>query len=43
KKTGHGLGLSICYQIMRAHNGQIRYRQGPAGGAIFSVLLPLEA
>jgi two-component system nitrogen regulation sensor histidine kinase GlnL len=42
KKTGHGLGLSICYQIVRAHKGQIRYRASRSGGAVFSVLLPLE-
>ncbi len=43
KKTGHGLGLSISYQIVRAHGGQIRYRTGPEGGAIFGVLLPMES
>jgi two-component system nitrogen regulation sensor histidine kinase GlnL len=42
KKTGHGLGLAICYQIVRAHQGQLRYRTSPAGGAVFSVILPLE-
>jgi two-component system nitrogen regulation sensor histidine kinase GlnL len=42
RKTGHGLGLSICYQIVRAHKGQIRYRTSRSGGAIFSVLIPLE-
>jgi two-component system nitrogen regulation sensor histidine kinase GlnL len=42
KKTGHGLGLSISYQIVRVHSGQIRYRTSPEGGAIFSVLLPMD-
>lgn len=42
KKTGHGLGLAICYQIVRAHQGVIRYRPSRAGGAVFSVMLPLE-
>lgn len=42
KKTGHGLGLSICYQIVRAHKGQIRYRASRSGGAVLSVLLPLD-
>ncbi len=42
KKTGHGLGLAICYQIVRAHQGVIRYRPSRTGGAVFSVLLPLE-
>ncbi len=43
KKAGHGLGLSIAYQIVRAHNGQIRYRTALEGGAVFAVLLPMEA
>lgn len=43
KKTGHGLGLSISYQIAHAHGGQIRYRTGPEGGAVFGVLLPMES
>jgi two-component system nitrogen regulation sensor histidine kinase GlnL len=42
KRTGHGLGLSISYQIVRAHGGQIRYRRGSEGGAVFAVQLPLE-
>ncbi len=42
KKNGHGVGLSLCYQIMRAHGAQIRYRRAVHGGALFSVLLPLE-
>jgi two-component system, NtrC family, nitrogen regulation sensor histidine kinase GlnL len=42
KKTGHGLGLSICYQIVRAHKGLIRYRSSRSGGAVFSVLMPLD-
>jgi len=42
KKTGHGLGLSICYQIVRAHQGTIRYQPSRGGGAIFAVILPLE-
>lgn len=42
KKSGHGLGLSICYQIIRAHKGHIRYRPNRSGGSVFGVLLPLE-
>jgi two-component system nitrogen regulation sensor histidine kinase GlnL len=43
KKAGHGLGLSIAHQIVRAHNGQIRYRTALEGGAVFTVLLPMDA
>lgn len=42
KKTGHGLGLAICYQIVRAHGGLLRYRPRRGGGSVFSVLLPLQ-
>jgi two-component system nitrogen regulation sensor histidine kinase GlnL len=41
KKAGTGLGLSISYQILRAHEGFLRYRSSPAGGSVFTVLLPL--
>ncbi|MCZ6729084.1 MAG: ATP-binding protein [SAR324 cluster bacterium] len=41
KKSGNGLGLSISYQIVRAHGGLLRYRAAQPG-AVFSVILPLE-
>lgn len=40
---GTGLGLSISRQIIRDHHGSITARNHPAGGAAFTVLLPLEA
>ncbi len=42
KKHGNGLGLSLCYQLVRAHAGQLRYQAVPGGGAAFIVDLPLE-
>lgn len=42
KRNGNGLGLSVCYQITRAHEGMIGHRHAPDGGAIFHVLLPLN-
>lgn len=42
KKAGTGLGLAISQQIVRAHEGALRYRSGPHGGAVFAVLLPLQ-
>ena len=41
---GAGLGLSVCYGVVKAHRGQIYCRNNPQGGATFRILLPkLEA
>jgi two-component system nitrogen regulation sensor histidine kinase GlnL len=42
KKSGNGLGLSLCYQLVRAHAGQLRYQAVSGGGAAFIVDLPLD-
>ncbi len=39
-KVGSGLGLFVCKQIVGAHGGEISYRTGESGGAVFSVRLP---
>lgn len=38
---GSGLGLSIAQQIAHAHGGTISASNGPTGGAVFRVILPL--
>jgi len=38
--TGPGLGLSICYGIVKAHGGRIRVERSPQGGAAFVIDLP---
>lgn len=38
---GFGLGLAICRAIARVHGGEIRATRIPAGGALFTVTLPL--
>ncbi len=38
---GRGLGLSIAYEIVKAHGGRIRIEDSPLGGASFVVTLPL--
>jgi signal transduction histidine kinase len=40
RHRGTGLGLAIAKHIVDAHSGTIAARNGPAGGAVFEVLLP---
>jgi len=40
---GTGLGLSICYGIVKEHGGDITAHNGPEGGAVMEVRLPLTA
>jgi two-component system sensor kinase FixL len=41
KKTGMGVGLSICHTIITAHNGHIRAEPNADGGTIFRFTLPI--
>jgi signal transduction histidine kinase len=42
KKKGVGLGLPVCRQIVRAHNGSITLVNNPDGGASIILRLPLR-
>jgi two-component system, LuxR family, sensor kinase FixL len=41
KPTGLGLGLSICREIVEAHEGQLTAAPGAAGGTVFTIRLPV--
>ncbi len=40
KEMGNGLGLAVCYSIMRKHGGLIEAESAPGKGSTFSLLLP---
>jgi len=42
-RSGLGLGLSIARQAVRAHGGDIRIRNMPGEGCVFTIDLPLAA
>lgn len=39
-ESSHGLGLSICLKIMRAHGGSIAYEDADGGGSHFYIKIP---
>ena len=41
-ERGTGLGLSVCFSIVRQNGGEISVESTPGAGATFSVSLPLE-
>ncbi|HVS53717.1 MAG TPA: ATP-binding protein [Opitutaceae bacterium] len=43
KDQGSGLGLWIVQQIMLGHGGVVSVANGPGGGAVFTLQLPLRA
>jgi len=42
KSRGSGLGLAICNGIAARHNGRLTAHSAEDGGAVFTLLLPLE-
>ena len=37
------LGLSICYQIIQEHSGEINVESQPGDGSVFTVVLPINS
>jgi signal transduction histidine kinase len=42
KTEGSGLGLWIAQQIVTAHGGSLVAQNGPSGGAVLTMRLPLR-
>ncbi len=38
---GYGLGLSIVYEIIKAHDGVVEVEESESGGAAFVIRMPL--
>ena len=42
KNTGNGLGLAVVMSTLNAHNGSVKSRNLPEGGAAIELLLPVS-
>ena len=42
KARGSGIGLAVCDEIMRLHNGTFDIANAPGGGAVVTMTLPME-
>ena len=43
QRTGHGLGLSLCQEIVQMHNGTLNVESTPGEGSAFTIELRKEA
>jgi len=43
QEGGSGLGLAIARQLARAHGGDLTVANHPSGGAVFTLILPIES
>jgi nitrogen fixation/metabolism regulation signal transduction histidine kinase len=42
KTKGHGIGLALAHRVVTEHGGTLAAANAPAGGAVFTLRLPLE-
>ncbi|CCQ92897.1 putative Histidine kinase [[Clostridium] ultunense Esp] len=42
KEKGTGLGLTVCFQIVRAHRGELQFESEPGKGTTVTILLPVS-
>lgn len=42
RRDGLGIGLSICFRIVKDHHGLLTVRKSRWGGALFEMMLPLK-
>ncbi len=42
KAKGHGIGLALAHRVITDHGGSLTARNGPHGGAVFTVSLPVS-
>ena len=42
KEKGNGLGLSVCYGIVKSHNGELKFKSEPGKGTAAIISLPVK-
>jgi PAS domain S-box-containing protein len=42
KEKGTGLGLPVCFSIIKAYNGELKFKSSPGQGTTATVLLPIK-
>jgi signal transduction histidine kinase len=43
KERGSGIGLAVCDEIVRLHNGTLGIANAPDGGLVVTIRLPVNA
>ncbi|MCK4558901.1 MAG: hypothetical protein KAV45_03885, partial [Calditrichia bacterium] len=42
KKDGGGIGLAVCQNIIKVHDGRIDFESVEGEGTVFTILLPIK-
>ena len=42
KARGNGIGLAVCDEIVKLHNGTLTLSNAPGGGTLVEVRLPMD-